>query len=160
MIYDWTLAKKCNDWVKLIQHGAEERHAGEEVGKSESEEDDDVEDCDDTQLIEVDDSASSASSEESFQIEDLIIDSEPFLPQKFGLIEDPGVIRIDNVDYVDVFVSDKEEIISYKQSISFIDNLCDTSCKPRQASLRFSKSLNDVRQDYDEETFFCLKWLG
>ena len=70
MIYDWTLAKKCNDWVKLIQHGAEERHAGEEVEKSESEEDDDTEDCDDTQLIEVDDSASSASSQESFHIED------------------------------------------------------------------------------------------
>ena len=107
----------------------------------------------------MEDSASSASSEESFQIEDFIIDSEPFLPQKFGLIEDPGVIRINNVDYVDVFVTDHDEIISYKQSISFVDNLCDVSSKPRQAMLRFSKSLNDVRQDYDEECFLCLKSL-
>ena len=66
-------------------------------------------------------------NKQSYFISDLIeefeSDSEPFLPQQFGLIEDPGVIRINNVDYGDVLDVDYGEIISFKQSKSFIDNL-------------------------------------
>ena len=151
----WLVAKKCHDWVTLIQQGAEQGDPehGQGVGESGAEEEsnDDGGNCDD-------DDVTSDSSQDSPQIEELRTDSEPFLPQLFGLIEDPGVIRINNVDYGDVYESDYDEIISFKQSRSFIGHiyLFNKNSKSRSGLLRFSKSLNDVSQEYEETWPYCI----
>ena len=136
--------------MTLIQQGAEQGDPehGQGVGESGAEEEsnDDGGNCND-------DDVTSDSSQDSPQKEELRTDSEPFLPQLFGLIEDPGVIRINNVDYGDVY-----EIISFKQSRSFIGHiyLFNKNSKSRSGLLRFSKSLNDVSQEYEETWPNCI----
>ena len=147
--------------MKLIQHGpGDVKSLADSIDKEEGGgESDDSENCDDSQIIEVEDIASQ-SSQASSQMEEFEAETaETFLPQEFGLIEDPGVIRIDNVDYGDGFVTDYhcDGIISFKQSRSFIDDLFDIHTKPRYGLLRFSKSLNDVRQEDYDDCFDCLK---
>ena len=146
--------------MKLIQHGpGDVKSLADSIDKEEGAgESDDSENCDDSQIIEVEDIASQ-SSQASSQMEEFEAETDSFLPQEFGLIEDPGVIRIDNVDYGDGFVTDYhcDGIISFKQSRSFIDDLFDIHTKPRYGLLRFSKSLNDVRQEDYDDCFDCLK---
>ena len=158
-----TLVKKCNDWVKMIQQGAgetgsapvssDERFLERGRGGESEKNDDGSEDSDASHIIERDNSDSDSSSLQSDLIEEFESDSEPFLPQQFGLIEDPGVIRINNVDYGDVLDVDYGEIISFKQSKSFIDNLHHRydNWESRHGVLRLSKSLNDVTQDCDDD---------
>ena len=141
--------------MTLIQQAAEQEHpepgqGGGESGGEEDESNDDGGNWDDV--------TSDSSSQDSPQIEELRTDSEPFLPQLFGLIEDPGVIRINNIDYGDVCESDYEEIISFKQSRSFIGQiyLLNKNSKSRSGLLRFSKSLNDVSQEYEETWPYCI----
>ena len=138
--------------MTLIQQGPDQTdtESGQGGGESGGEDDDDNDDDDDAGNC--DEVTSDCSSQDFPQIEEVEGDSEPFLPQLFGLIEDPGVIRINNVDYGDVSQSDYEEIISFKQSRSFMGHiyLLNKNSKPRSGLLRFSKSLNDVSQEYQE----------
>ena len=62
------------------------------------------------------------------------------------------MIRINNIDYGDVCQSDYDEIISSKQSRSFTRHiyLFNKNSKSRSSLLRFSKSLNDVSQEYQD----------
>ena len=143
-----TLIQQSHD-----QGDSEPGQAGGESGGEDDnhQDDDDAGNCDDL--------ASDCSSQDSSPIEEeLETDSEPFLPQLFGLIEDPGVIRINNVDYGDVYESDYDEIISFKQSRSFIGHiyLFNKNSKSRSGLLRFSKSLNDVSQEYEETWPYCI----
>ena len=149
--------------MTLIQQGqdqadTEQGQVGGESG-GEEEEDDNTEDDDSGNCDEV---TSDCSSQDAPQIEELETDSEPFLPQLFGLIEDPGVIRINNVDYGDVSDSPYDEIISFKQSRSFIGHiyLLNNNSKSRPGLLRFSKSLNDVSQEYKDSWPNCLNLFG
>ena len=153
--------------MTLIQQGqdqadTEPRQAGGESGggdQEEEEEDDNTDDnTDDDDAGNCDEESSDCSDQDSPQIEEQERDSEPFLPQLFGLIEDPGVIRINNVDYGDVSESDYDEIISLKQSRSFIGHiyLLNKNSKSRPGLLRFSKSLNDVSREYEETWPHCL----
>ena len=137
--------------MTLIQQGhdqgdSEPGQAGGESGGEDDnhQDDDDAGNCDDL--------ASDCSSQDSSPIEEeeLEIDSEPFLPQLFGLIEDPGVIRINNIDYGDVCEADYDEIISFKQSRSFIGHIYLLNKNSKSGLLRFSKSLNDVSQEYED----------
>ena len=140
--------------MTLIQQAAEQEHPEPGQGGGESGEEDESNDDGGNW----DDVTSDSSSQDSPQIEELRTDSEPFLPQLFGLIEDPGVIRINNIDYGDVCESDYEEIISFKQSRSFIGQiyLLNKNSKSRSGLLRFSKSLNDVSQEYEETWPYCI----
>ena len=140
--------------MTLIQQAAEQEDPEPGQGGGESGEEDESNDDGGNW----DDVTSDSSSQDSPQIEELRTDSEPFLPQLFGLIEDPGVIRINNIDYGDVCESDYEEIISFKQSRSFIGQiyLLNKNSKSRSGLLRFSKSLNDVSQEYQDTWPHCL----
>ena len=140
--------------MTLIQQAAEQEDPEPGQGGGESGEEDESNDDGGNW----DDVTSDSSSQDSPQIEELRTDSEPFLPQLFGLIEDPGVIRINNIDYGDVCESDYEEIISFKQSRSFIGQiyLLNKNSKSRSGLLRFSKSLNDVSQEYEETWPYCI----
>ena len=152
----WLFVKKCHDWVTLIQQGPDDQAdtepdqgGGESGGEDDNEDDDDdAGNCDEV-------TSDCSSSPDSPQIEELERDSEPFLPQLFGLIEDPGVIRINNVDYGDVCQSDYDEIISFKQSRSVV-RLLHKNSTSRSGLLRFSKSLNDVSQEYQDTWPHCL----